>query len=110
MTTRRSDGDDHLVGSSGDGGWSCNPRVDVLVDCRGTRITERGSPGWTWHAMKTSRSRAGRQGQTPGDAGRREVDDLQSQLEALLDQVWRCEAAWRREDRVDRAIWYGSPK
>jgi len=38
------------------------------------------------------------------------VDDLQTQLEALLDQVWRCEAAGRREDRVDRAIRYGSLK
>jgi len=38
------------------------------------------------------------------------VDDLQTQLEALLDQVWRCEAAARREDRVDRAIRYGSLK
>jgi len=41
---------------------------------------------------------------------RRDPDDLQTQLEALLDQVWRCEAAWRREDRVDRAIRYRSLK
>jgi hypothetical protein len=27
--------------------------------------------------------------------------DLQTQLEALLDQVWRCEAEWRRWDRID---------
>jgi hypothetical protein len=39
-------------------------------------------------------------------AGRLDIDDLPSQLEALLDQVWRCEAAWRREDRIDQAIRY----
>lgn len=33
--------------------------------------------------------------------------DLQTQLESLLNQVWRCEADWRREDRVDRAVRYG---
>lgn len=27
--------------------------------------------------------------------------DLQSQLESLLDQVWRCEAEWRVFDRID---------
>jgi hypothetical protein len=41
-----------------------------------------------------------------GTANQTVIDDLQSQLEALLDQVWRCEAAWRREDRVDSAIRY----
>jgi hypothetical protein len=33
--------------------------------------------------------------------------DLQTQLEALLDQVWRCEAGWRVEDRIDRAVRVG---
>ena len=37
-------------------------------------------------------------------ADRLDIDDLPTQLEALLDQVWRCEAAWRRDDRIDRAI------
>lgn len=27
--------------------------------------------------------------------------DLQTQLEALLDQVWRSEAEWRLWDRID---------
>ncbi len=27
--------------------------------------------------------------------------DLQTQLEALLDQVWRSEADWRLFDRID---------
>jgi hypothetical protein len=27
--------------------------------------------------------------------------DLQSQLESLLDQVWRSEADWRLYDRID---------
>jgi hypothetical protein len=27
--------------------------------------------------------------------------DLQTQLESLLDQVWRCEADWRLYDRID---------
>lgn len=27
--------------------------------------------------------------------------DLQTQLESMLDQVWRCEAEWRLFDRID---------
>src|SRR2546428_3612234 len=30
--------------------------------------------------------------------------DVHTQLEALLDQVWRSEAGWRLEDRIDLAI------
>jgi hypothetical protein len=30
--------------------------------------------------------------------------DLQTQLEALLDQVWIEEQRWRREERIDRAV------
>ena len=30
--------------------------------------------------------------------------DLHSQLESLLDQVWRSEADWRLWDRVDAAV------
>jgi len=30
--------------------------------------------------------------------------DLQSQLESLLDQVWRSEAEWRLWDRVDAFV------
>ena len=30
--------------------------------------------------------------------------DLQSQLESLLDQVWRSEADWRLWDRVDALV------
>ncbi|TMB96990.1 MAG: hypothetical protein E6J40_09090 [Chloroflexi bacterium] len=30
--------------------------------------------------------------------------DLQSQLESLLDQVWRSEADWRFMDRVDALV------
>ncbi len=30
--------------------------------------------------------------------------DLQSQLESLLDQVWRSEADWRLWDRVDAVV------
>lgn len=37
-------------------------------------------------------------------AGQLHIDDLLSQLESLLDQVWRFEAAWRRQDRIDQAI------
>ena len=35
---------------------------------------------------------------------RSEVPDLHSQLESLLDQVWRSEADWRLWDRVDAAV------
>jgi len=34
----------------------------------------------------------------PGETGR--VPDIQSQL----DQVWRCEADWRLNDRIDLAV------
>ena len=37
-----------------------------------------------------------------GETGR--VPDIQSQLEGLLDQVWRCEADWRLNDRIDLAV------
>jgi hypothetical protein len=30
--------------------------------------------------------------------------DLHSQLESLLDQVWRSESDWRFWDRVDQAV------
>ena len=30
--------------------------------------------------------------------------DLQTQLEALLDQVWECEADWRLDDKIDLAL------
>ncbi len=29
--------------------------------------------------------------------------DLHSQLEELLNEVWRCEAEWRFDDRLDLA-------
>ena len=33
-----------------------------------------------------------------------EVPDLQTQLEAVLHQVWRSEADWRLWDRIDAAL------
>jgi hypothetical protein len=30
--------------------------------------------------------------------------DLQSQLESLLDEVWRAEAEWRLDDRIDLGV------
>ncbi len=32
---------------------------------------------------------------------RQETPDLHSQLEELLNEVWRCEAEWRFDDRLD---------
>ena len=32
---------------------------------------------------------------------RSDQPDLQTQLESLLDQVWRSEADWRLNDRID---------
>ena len=37
-----------------------------------------------------------------GETGR--SPDLHTQLEALLDQVWRSEADWRLNDRIDLAV------
>lgn len=33
-----------------------------------------------------------------------EKPDLPSQYESLLDEVWRCEADWRLDDRIDMAM------
>lgn len=33
-----------------------------------------------------------------------DAPDLHTQLEALLDQVWRSEADWRLWDRLDAAV------
>ncbi len=40
---------------------------------------------------------------SPVRNGRRgfEPPDLRTQLESLLDKVWRCEADWRLYDRID---------
>jgi hypothetical protein len=32
------------------------------------------------------------------------VSELQSQLEDLRIHVWECEADWRLDDRIDRAV------
>jgi hypothetical protein len=37
------------------------------------------------------------------DRPNRDVPDVQTQLETLLDQVWRCEAEWRFDDLLDLA-------
>jgi hypothetical protein len=34
------------------------------------------------------------------------VEDLSTQLETLLDVVWRCERTWNLEDRIDKLIQY----
>jgi hypothetical protein len=35
--------------------------------------------------------------------------DLQTQLESMLDCVWRAEAIWRLEDRVSLALRFERP-
>jgi hypothetical protein len=40
-----------------------------------------------------------------GESGN--APDVHTQLEALLDQVWRSEAGWRAEDRIDLAVRLG---
>jgi hypothetical protein len=37
------------------------------------------------------------------DRPNRDAPDVQTQFETLLDQVWRCEAEWRFDDRLDLA-------
>lgn len=39
----------------------------------------------------------------PARAAKPEVD-LQSQFEAILDAVWKAEADWRFNDRLDMAV------
>ena len=36
--------------------------------------------------------------------GRSDIPDLFSQLESLLDQVWRSEADWLWWDRIDASV------
>ena len=33
-----------------------------------------------------------------------EIPDLQTQLESILDCVWRCEREWALDDRIDCAL------
>lgn len=41
----------------------------------------------------------------PGRISRRyEVPDLQTQLEEILNAVWKAEADWRLDDRLDMAL------
>jgi hypothetical protein len=42
-----------------------------------------------------------REKRPPGDQA--DGTDLDTQLEALLHQVWEEETAWRKEDRIDLA-------
>jgi hypothetical protein len=35
--------------------------------------------------------------------------DLETQLESLLDVVWRCERMWRLEDRIEHEIEPSAP-
>jgi hypothetical protein len=37
------------------------------------------------------------------DRPNRDAPDVRTQFETLLDQVWRCEAEWRFDDRLDLA-------
>jgi hypothetical protein len=37
------------------------------------------------------------------------TDDLQTQLESLLDMVWRCERMWKLDDRIKRQIEADTP-
>ena len=39
-----------------------------------------------------------------GDPEPRYIPDLQTQLESLLDCVWRAEADWRFDDRLTMAL------
>ncbi len=44
------------------------------------------------------------QAPAPPIAGPRPEVDLQSQFEAILDCVWKAEADWRFNDRLDMAL------
>ena len=33
-----------------------------------------------------------------------DLPDLQTQLESLLHEVWKCESSWRLDDRIALAI------
>ena len=36
--------------------------------------------------------------------GRSEIPDLKTQLDSLLDKVWRSEADWQLWDRIDAMV------
>jgi hypothetical protein len=45
-----------------------------------------------------------RQAASQRNPDRHELPDLATQLESLLDTVWRCERMWNLHDRMDRQI------
>lgn len=40
----------------------------------------------------------------PGRSSSEEIPDLHTQLECLLDEVWRDEKGWRFDDRLNNAL------
>lgn len=41
---------------------------------------------------------------------RENAPDLQTQLESLFHEVWRCEAEWRFEQRLQQALAASKPR
>ena len=79
---------------------------DIALDPRETERMEAipwsadrpPSQGKARTGMPASTVRTAPSGRRSGDA-----PDVQTQLETLLDQVWRCEAEWRFDDLLDLA-------
>jgi hypothetical protein len=52
--------------------------------------------GMLWRGVQHVRDRRRRE--------RAGIEDLSTQLESMLDLVWRCERTWNLEDRIDNLI------
>lgn len=55
----------------------------------------------SWPGRKTKRSPVSSTARVHNKPAGADAPDLQTQLESVLDQVWRCEADWRVYDRID---------
>ena len=80
------------------GDIALDPRQTERMEAIPRSADELPSQGKAKTGMPASTVRAALPGIANGD-----TPDPQTQLETLLDQVWRCEAEWRFDDRLDLA-------
>jgi hypothetical protein len=90
--------------------WNVRVNGDIPLDPRQNEHME----AIPWSADELSSQRRARTGM-PASTVRTALPDrpddgapdAQTQLETLLDQVWRCEAEWRFDDLLDLATRLG---
>ena len=80
------------------GDIALDPRQTERMEAIPRSADQLPSQGKAKTGMPASAVRAALPGIKNGD-----TPDLQTQVETLLDQVWRCEAEWRFDDLLDLA-------